>query len=93
METFDPEEWKQIVEELGCKNFNLLFGELNGADPLIYTYGSNTSELKCVKEKMISMSNGNINQVWDKQLKGEKLFRDSLLDGDINEDAIFKIMR
>lgn len=94
IEDFDPKEWIKIVESLGCKNFNLLFGDLGSKDSKIYTYSSDNSELNCVDDvPFFSLSNSRIDQIWDKQRKGEEMFQSFLHNENINIESVFEVLR
>lgn len=92
---FDSLEWKKIIQELNCKNFNVIFGDLNQRVPDVYVYSSETSELSTISfddQKVFSLTNGGINSNWSKQEKGENMIKNLISTDNFTESALFSVL-
>ena len=94
---FDPIEWKRIIKSSNCKNFNVIFGDLNGEEVNIYVYSSERGEeiIKIPSTlNIFSLANGefieNESKKWFKQRRGEELIKNSIEE--LSEDLMFNIL-
>ena len=99
--SFDPLEWKNIIENhSNCTKFNVIYGDLSvePANTKIYAYSSETRELiECnssdkSSSKIFSLANGDdiCGQKWFKQQRGEELILKCI--DTLSEDSLFKIL-
>ena len=97
--SFDPLEWKNIIENhSNCTKFNVIFGDLSvePENTKIYAFSSETRELiECTssdKSKIFSLANGDdiCGQKWFKQQRGEELILKCI--DTLSEDSLFKIL-
>lgn len=94
-ERFDPLEWKNIIQELKCKNCNVIFGDLSKKVPDVYVYSSETSELSNISfddQKVFSLANGGINSCWNKQEKGENMIENLISTDNFTESSLFSVL-
>lgn len=97
-ERFDPLEWKKIIQELKCKNFNVIFGDLSQKVPDVYVYSSETSKLSNISfddQKVFSLANGGINSnsSWNKQEKGENMIENMISTDNFTESSLFSVLK
>lgn len=91
-ETFDPTEWKHVIESTECENFNVLFGDLSLDIPEICKYSSETRELVKISDGGVySLANSDLQL--DKQRKGKKLIRDLLSTNSLTESSLFSVLK
>lgn len=94
-ENFDLIEWIKVVKSLECKNFNVLFGDLNQKCPKVYVFSSVSSELESVSfddSKIFSLSNGSASSNWDKQQKGKEMIQNYIDSNVFTESSLFSVL-
>lgn len=95
-EKFDVFEWIEVVKSLECKNFNVLFGDLNQKCPELYVYSSASSEISFVSfddSKVFSLSNGTPLSNWAKQEKGVELIKNLIDTKHFTESSLFSVLK
>ena len=95
---FDPFLWKDLLKSSGCKNFNVLFGNLNAKNENeieLFAYSSDTEIMsKIGNDRGINyLTNGPIESNWPKGRKG-KLLIQNLIDGNnFTKDSLFEVLK
>lgn len=90
--SFDPAEWKQIIESTGCENFNVLFGDLKAKDPKTFVYSSETRELVNISDlSLYSLANSNLQR--PKQQKGKELITELISTKCLSEASLFSVLQ